>query len=421
MTRNSVPFSAIFSLFFIFTGFTVQGQNELSLQQALQQARQSNPTLKAETFSVSKAQTLITTAKLRPNPVLNNQSLQLMQNGAMAPNTNWYNTQNQQLWWQLTKPIQLPVQRKSKINLAEKSAQFGQNNFAETQRNVFQQVAYKWLDTWTARKHLDLLKLAKSNVDSLVLTNQYRLKNQVITKTELERTELLSRQYEVQIMSLQRLYDNRLNELTFLTGSEAPVQPSEADVMLGDLPQNLQTLLDQSLQNRSDIKTQQTAVEVSEANGKLQKAMAYPIPELGMIYNPQNGIPYLGFYGTIALPVFSRNQGEIQKAKLDRQQADQVLGSLKTQIKTEVTNAFRSFVTQQQNVERYKKLLQQSNAILASVKYAYLKGGTTIIDFLEAQRSWLDTQQNYYDTLQNYRMSYIDLLYYTGTINQIAQ
>ena len=45
----------------------------------------------------------------------------------------------------------------------------------------------------------------------------------------------------------------------------------------------------------------------------------------------------------------------------------------------------------------------------------------TIIDFLEAQRSWLDTQQQYYETLQLYRQSYIKLLYASGLINKLAQ
>jgi len=90
-------------------------------------------------------------------------------------------------------------------------------------------------------------------------------------------------------------------------------------------------------------------------------------------------------------------------------------------IQTELSTAYNTYQTQKQNIEQFKDLLSKSESILSSVKYSYLHGGTTIVDYLEAQRSWLDTQQQYYDTLQQYRQSYIKLLYASGLINQMAQ
>jgi cobalt-zinc-cadmium efflux system outer membrane protein len=103
-----------------------------------------------------------------------------------------------------------------------------------------------------------------------------------------------------------------------------------------------------------------------------------------------------------------------------KQQAEQHLFTIQSQLQTEITTAYASYKLQQQNVQNFQIILEQSQTILDNVKYAYLKGGTTIIDFLEAQRSWLETQQQYYDALQQYRQSYIQLLYATGLINQLA-
>jgi len=420
---DAMRVSLFFAVFIVLIGISNSGyaQRELSLQQALQQARSGHPTLKVQAFELPKAQANVTTAQLRPNPILNNQTLQLTQSNAWLPNTQWYDPRNQQIWWQLTKPFQLPAQRKARIATATKGVQVQQCVDAEVQRQVLQQVAYKWLDAWTTRKHLELLQKAKVNVDSLVLINQNRLKNQVIPQTELGRTQLLSKQYAVQIESLQRDYDNQLRDLQWMTGAEQLVIPGESDILTRDVTPSLEGLVQQAREQRSDIQTLKASVEAWASNTQWQKAQAYPVPELGMIYNPQNGIPYVGIYGTVALPLFSRNQGEIQKAKISSQQATQQLELTRTQVQTEVTNAYQRFQTQQRNVQTYQQLLQQSDAILSSVRYAYLKGGTSIIDFLEAQRSWLDTRQSYYDTLQAYRMSYIDLLFYTGTIHQYAQ
>jgi cobalt-zinc-cadmium efflux system outer membrane protein len=70
-------------------------------------------------------------------------------------------------------------------------------------------------------------------------------------------------------------------------------------------------------------------------------------------------------------------------------------------------------------MQQYQGILQQSQQILDNVKYAYLRGGTTIIDFLDAQRNWYDTRLLYYDALQSYYQSYLQLLFVTGLINQL--
>lgn len=405
--------------YFVFCN-SANAQNNYTLQKVLQTARANNPYLKTEQLNIGIAETDIITAKLRPNPILNNQSLQLMQPSQFPASTNWYNGQNRQVWWQLTKPFQVAGQRKYKIDIANKNVSFAEKNYTETERNLFSEVAAKWLEVWTAQKQLEIIQIAKSNIDSLVLTNQIRYKNQVITQTDLYRTELLSKQYAIQYKTALQEVINRQNELKFLLGVQENLSIDSNDNFLFTMPQSIDSLLKQSLQNRSDIQTVKSLIDVSNSNIKLQKSLAFPQPELGFIWNPQNTIPYFGIYATVDLPFFNRNQGEIKKSYLLKDQAETQLFTIQSQIQTEISVAFSNYQLQQQNLESFNVLLQQSQTILDNVKYAYLKGGTTIIDFLEAQRSWLETQQQYYNAMQAYRQSYIQLLYATGLINQLA-
>lgn len=406
-------------LFFVFCNLT-NAQNNYTLQKALQTARANNPYLKSEQFNIGIAQTDIITAKLRPNPILNNQTLQLMQPSQFPANTDWYNGQNRQVWWQLTKPFQVAGQRKYKIDVANKNVSFAEKNYTETERNIFSEVASKWLEVWTAQKQLEIIQIAKSNIDSLVLTNQIRYKNQVITQTDLYRTELLSKQYAIQYKTALQEVINRQNELKFLLGVQEEIRIDANDNFLFTVPQSIDSLLKQSLHNRSDLQTVKSLIDVSNSNIKLQKSLAFPQPELGFIWNPQNTIPYFGIYATFDLPFFNRNQGEIKKSYLLKDQAETQLFTIQSQIQTEISVAFSNYQLQQQNLESFKVLSQQSQTILDNVKYAYIKGGTTIIDFLEAQRSWLETQQQYYEAMQTYRQSCIQLLYATGLINKLA-
>lgn len=396
-------------------------QSAISLQKALQQARSNNTTLKGEQYNINIAETDVITARLRPNPKLNNQTLLLANHYYYPENTNWSNGRNRQVWWQLTKTIQLPAQRQYKMEYAQQNATLAQKNYAETERNLFYDVANKWLDLWIAQKQLDILYRANKNIDSLAYINKLRYEKQVITQTDLLRTQLLADQYTIQIKTAERNYINELKTLRSYIGSNDSINIDTTDNVVFSLPPQLDSLIKEAFDKRADIKVAQSEVEVANANIKLQKSLAFPQPELGVIYNPQNTIPYIGFYGTIDLPFFSRNQGQIKKSYFIKQQNEQTLKRIESKIEREVSIAYGTYLTQQSNIENYKQILVQSERILSSVRYSYLKGSTTIIDFLEAQRSWLDTRQQFYDTELEYRKATIELLFVTGLINQLAQ
>lgn len=396
------------------------GQSGLTLQKALQNARENNPFLKSQALNVSISQADIVTARLRPNPVLNNQTLQLLRNSGVEPSTHLFNSRNQQIWWQLTKTFQPVSQRNNKIAFAGKNAELAQKVLGETERNLFLDVALKWLDVWTLRKELDLLQLAQNNADSLVIINRVRLKNQVITETDLVRTELLAGQYQMEMKSTEQEYQNELMNLQTILGEKQQVSIDTSDHFhLFDGLSSLDSLLSKS-DDRTDVQTLKKALETADVNIKLQKSFALPQPELGLIYNPQNTIHYFGIFATIDLPLFSRNQGEIQKARIIKSQAEQDLLATQILVGTQIRTAQASYLLNKKNVQNFNTLLAQAEKILSSVRYSYLRGGTSIIDLLEAHRSWLETRQKYFRTLQQYRQSYVRLLHATGLINQLA-
>lgn len=400
---------------------SASAQTSYSLQQALTAAKNNNPDLKAAYYNTAIADADIVSAGLRPNLTLNNQTLQVLNHSNYYPNTNWGNSHNRQVWWQLTKTFQVAGQRQNKIDFASKNAELTKKSYEETERNTLLTVAEKWLEVWMKQKQLEILQVAKGNIDSLRYINKLRFKNEVITQTDLYRTELLAQQYGLQIKTAQQQLFNQQKELQVLVGSTDSLLVDNSDHFLPPVAITLDSLLKQSEVIRGDIQSTLSLIEASNSNIKLQRSLAYPQPELGIIANPQNAVPYVGIYATIDLPVFDRNQGEIKKAYAIHDQAEQQLSAIRMRAQTEITNAYNNYKLQEKNVENFAAVLEQSRQILDNIQYAYLKGGTTIIDFLEAQRSWLETQQQYFEALQLYRESHIQLLYSTGLINQLAQ
>ena len=412
-----VFFSLITLLFLV---LDAKSQTKYSLQLTLAAVRANNPFLKTEGYNINIAQSNITTSKLRPNPVLNNQSLQLANSKYYSPGTEWNNHLNRQVWWQVTKPFQLPSLRKSKIEFANQNLQVFQQGFGETVRNFSFDAANQWLNTWIIESRLDLLQQAYSNLDSLVRINKVRLRNQVITETDLVRTQLLLEQYNLQLINANKDFKNEIQRLKFFIGSNDSIDVDiQAPIEIIPISDNLDSLFNSALTGRNDLRTAKSEIALAESNIKLQKAIVLPVPELGMIWNPQNSVPYLGFFGTIKIPILDRNQGEIEKSKYIQLQAQQNLKNVELQLRTEVKAAFQTYQTEKENLKKFEIILNQSQQVLENVRYAYLKGGTTIIDFLDAQRSWFDTRQLYLNELLSYHQSYIRVLFVTGLINQL--
>ncbi|MET6996148.1 TolC family protein [Chitinophaga defluvii] len=399
---------------------SLYAQNGITLKQALHAAQQNNPFLQPEKLNLNIAQSDVVTAGLRPNPVLNNQTLQLMNDRYFATGTKFQNAHNRQVWWQVTKQFQLANQRKYKQEVAGKNVSVTEKNYATTEVMVLLETGNKWVDVWYNKMNLDLVQEAKTNIDSLVAIQQIRLRNQVISESDLARTQLLAEQYQLQLQQASQAYQNEIQNLQLLTGSMAPVSIDTSDpVITLVVTEQLDSLLAISYTRRPDIQVATHTIAAAKSNVKLQKALAIPNPELGLIYNPQNTVPYFGFFGTIDLPFFSRNQGEIKKSRFQLQQSEQALSAIRQQVQTDVQTTFHTYELNKEAIRKYDAILSKSTQVLTAVKYAYARGGTTIIDFLEAERTWFDTQKMYYTALYDYRRSYLQLLYVTGLINQL--
>jgi len=408
--------------YYVFLSFLIgyaQAQT-LTFKDALKVASTQNPRLKAALYSVQIIRADSTTAALRPNPSFHNETMQTVNNDNLAPHTAWLDGLNRQTMFTLTKPFQLAGQRQKKIDLASKNINVANKDYFNLERQVLTDVANKWMEVYTAHKELEMISIAKNNIDSLSAINQVRLNNQVITQTDYMRTQLLANEYHLKQKNAQQKLNNKLKELAYLLGNPDFKDIDLQDEFVVNVHIDNDSLLQKLVNQRSDIQTAQSSIKAANSNIALQKSLAIPIPEFGIMWNPQNSINYIGFTMTFDLPLFSRNQGEIKKAYAQKSQNEATYQAVKDKAVTEIQTAYASYLTQKENTKQYTdSLLQQSQDILNNVQYAYLKGGTSLIDLLEAQRSWLDTQQQYYESLQNYRESYIQLLYATGLINQI--
>ena len=406
----------------------VSAQVPLTLQQVLHQVRANSPALRVERFNVNIPQANQVTANLRPNPLLNNQTLFEMN---QTPVPGWptngtpglQDRERRQFWLQATKEFDVFNKRPARNRFAEANTTLAVQRVAESERNLLLDAANRYVDAWYAQAQISLLQLAQNNADTMVQLNQVRLRNVAISASDLLRTKLVSEQYKLLLNTTKQELRNRLNQLRFITGSADSVAVTLNDSQLDttlinrliDLPiDSLQRL---AVAGRTDIRVAQASLETARQNVALQHALARPRNEAGLIWNPQNTILYGGTYVTLELPVYNRNQGGIARSTVLEDQASLLEPFARTRIRLEVENAYQTLVNTHHLLNRYNVISLNADRVLASVQYAYLRGAGTFIDWLQAQRSWFDTRKGYAQAVYSYRQAYIRLLYTTGLIS----
>ena len=118
---------------------------------------------------------------------------------------------------------------------------------------------------------------------------------------------------------------------------------------------------------------------------------------------PLNG---LGFGLSIELPFHDRNQGNIAHAKVGLLQATEAEAGIRTGVLTDVTNAYAAFRTNEKVLGLFESgYLDQAKQSLDITTYVYQQGNGTLLDLLDAERTYRTTQLAYRQTLAAYMTS----------------
>ncbi len=174
-------------------------------------------------------------------------------------------------------------------------------------------------------------------------------------------------------------------------------------------------LRESALETRPDVVVKTRTVSQRTADLKLARALRIPDVTVGVdgvAQGPQgpNSPNQFGVGLSVPLPLFNRNQGGILQAEADLKTAQTDLEKTRLQVEIDVENAFRDFTQSQMLVAAYRKgvVNDAKDARDIAVK-AYQKGGSTILDLLDAFRTFNTTMQGYIDALYAYQRSLLEI------------
>ena len=113
--------------------------------------------------------------------------------------------------------------------------------------------------------------------------------------------------------------------------------------------------------------------------------------------------PTLEISLTGTLPLFYQQQGEIKKAEADARTQDAQAAKLRAQVVADVENAYAGYQTAQHQVQRMEgRLLDRAQRARQLVELQYQKGAASLLEYLDAQRTYVAVKGEYIQNLTAY-------------------
>ena len=148
--------------------------------------------------------------------------------------------------------------------------------------------------------------------------------------------------------------------------------------------------IDSVVARRSDVQAVRADERKAAADLKGQRAQRIPDPTFLVQYErePADQPNTVGFGVSFPLPLWNRNRGAIAAATAAREQAAVRVRQAEAAAAADVVSARSSLAAARERRQRYlEQILPRSAEIAKTVRFAYQKGGASLLDLLTAERN----------------------------------
>jgi cobalt-zinc-cadmium efflux system outer membrane protein len=375
----------------------------ITIDQAIQLALQRNHTLQAARTTVRQSEAEEITANVRPNPTLFGiWSYLPLFSPEEGIRSYLYNSTEKDIGISYT--FERGQKRQHRIEASKDATAVARSTVEDNERTLSFQVASLFINVQLAESTIELaeedLKSFRRTID--IAQNQFEFGGISENDNLKIKLQLLQFQNDLQQAQLARI--QALSDLRQSVGYDAV--PANYDVAgLFDyqpLTLSLESLQMKALQNRPDLRAALQGVKAANSQFSLARANGKQ-DVTGSANYSHNGNNTVSFSFSVPLAIFDRNQGEIAKTRFAITQAEEQRKGLEGQVVTDVRDSYEALQTNDRVVQFYRSgHLDTSKRSRDISEYAYQRGGTTLLDFLDAERSYRSTQLGYRQSIAGY-------------------
>jgi outer membrane protein, heavy metal efflux system len=407
--------------FFLMLVETCVGQNTtyISLDQAIDLALTHNHSLQATRTLILQNQAQEITANLRPNPTLGADS-------QFVPifNPQYFSADNldqiQQFDIGIGYLFERGHKRPRRLEAARDQTAVTGAQVADAERTLAFNVGQQFVSVLLAESTLQFALQDLQSFQQTVDISEAQLKAGYIGEGDYLKIKLQLLQFQTDVSSARLARVQALVSLRELLGYNAV--PANYDV-IGDLAYQplkgtMEDLQLKALDLRPDLRAAKFGITAAQSQILLAKANAKVDVNGTFDYTHVSGENTASMFVNFALPIFNRNQGEIARTGYALAQAQELQQSASDTVLSDVANAYEAVRSNDEVVQLYSSgYLKQAQDSRDISEYAYKRGAASLLDFLDAERSYRSVQLAYRQALGSYMTALEQLKEAVGTRN----
>lgn len=396
----------VFSLYFL----PISAQT-LTYQQFIDTLMARNKSLAAERLNLQVGEAEVQAARQFQDPSVSVE---------YGNNSDWLIAMGKSLSVELSKSFSLG-KVSARTQVASRSLVAAEAELLDYLRNLKADATIAFLDALLARDLAAIGRETWLNVQALSASDSIRHARGEISELDMLQSRLEAHLAAQEWGTRQTAYLNQLVMLDALAGTPHRGTDSVAGMLYCPKEDyNLSTLIDLALASRADLQAARAGVDVSQSELLLTRRERMPDMDvaLGVSHNSQvlnEEAPAPEFIGYtvsvgIPLPISNLNRGSVRAAQLKTQQAELQVEALEAQVCAEVKCAYSNYQSARRRADSFNEsLMAGARQVLQGKMYAYRRGESSLLEVLNAQRTYNDIQQAYAECMHEAMVAWIEL------------
>ena len=415
MKRLSTPW--ILFLFLVRAVSAQQPAPRITLEQAIQFALAHNHALEAARSTIVQNQAQEITANLRPNPTLSwdTQFLPLFNLNQFNAN---YISNSAQFDLGLGYTFERGQKRQHRLQAAQDQTTVTRSQVSDNQRTLAFNVAQQFVAVLLAESMIDLAQQDLASFQQTVDLSEIQVKDGALAEGDAIKIKLQLLQFQNDVSSAKLSRVQALAALRQLVGFESVPENYQVEGTLDYQPihGDLEALKMLAVNSRPDLAAAREGIIAARSQESLAHANGKRDLDVSFNYSHVADINSGAFFFNMQIPVFDRNQGEIARTRAAITQSQELAAEANEQVMSDVLSAFEGVHTNDQIITLYRSgYLDQTTQSRDISQYAYQRGASSLLDFLDAERSYRANQLAYRQALAAYMVALEQLREAVGT------
>lgn len=370
----------------------------ISKEDAVRIALAYNQSLRANRFNIDQSKANEVTASLKPNPSI---SVGADAFPIFAPQTIRFNTQIYSA--SLSYTVERGGKREKRVVVAKDNTQIAAQTVTDNERTLRFQVVQAFINVLLAKSVLVLAKDDLANFSQEVDLNHARLVAGDLAEGDYLKLSIQKLQFEQDVSAAVLGLVQARATLRQLLGYQSVTDDFDVKGTLVHTKPSvtMEDLEKKALESRPDLRAAHTGVTLANDTVSLAFGNRARDWTWGGDYSFQSPSQSgAGVSFSIDLPIHDRNQGEIARSEAAAKQSIETEASTKVGVQTDVVNAYYGLKSNEEIVDLYESgYLKQASDSRDISTYAFQRGAASILDLLDAERSYRATQLAYRQAL----------------------